>query len=132
MLKLREVAEFERVTGLNYAKAIREMGAKLCQLHRLAVGGCAACKAAAEPMCPKHDAVFQLCEKCEGVQVGSMAVAGLGYIVRRRADPALTWDDWLDADFETEVLPAVGELKAGPSPTSTGAGSPPSSTPTPD
>lgn len=131
MLKLREVAEFERVTGLNYAKAIKEMGTKLCQLHRLAITSCADCKKSDAPMCEKHDALFQECEKCEGVQVGSMAAAGLGYIVRRRTDPELTWDAWLDADFETEVLAAVGELKAGPAPANTGAGSPPASPPSP-
>lgn len=111
-LKLRETMAFEEKAGVPFNNAIKRLSPQFCQLHRLARGKCADCKK--DGVCAKHLAEFQECVQsgdCEMPQIPAMQLAALGWIVKRRDNPELDWETYIDEAGPDDAWLALGNLQ---------------------
>lgn len=106
-LKLNEMMDFEEKAGVSWVRAQTALAAKLCQMHRLQTNACKDCKAAGQ-LCEKHVTAFQGCGECQGAEMPARYLAPLGWLLRRRREPELTWETYI---AEADGDDALTELK---------------------
>lgn len=108
-LKLGELLLFKSKTGVDWSRARRQMAPEICQKHRLAIGACADC-GSMTGLCQAHNAEFVQCDACVMPPIPTEFLAALGWIVRRRTTPDITWEEYLETADEDEAL---AEINAG-------------------
>lgn len=107
-LKVNEVIDFEELSGVRYAALGKAAQPKLCKPHRLSIGACAACTAAVG-FCAEHLAAFNECDDCTGADLPMRPMMAIAYLLKRRNEPDLTWDQFAestDVDEAAELLNA--------------------------
>ena len=111
-LQLNEMFLFEEVTGVTWHRALPRLQPVLCQRHRMAVNDCRACGRDAV-VCKTHSASLTGCEDCQPAEMPSRYLAALGWILTRRDDPDLTFDDYAANHGISEALAALGNAVGG-------------------
>ena len=107
-LRVNELLLFEERAGVTFARAAKRMAPKWCQVHRLAMGACKDCKKSAPNPCDPHAAAIAECDDCEGPDTPMAWIAALGWIYRRRREPDLTWERFIETAEVNEVMAELG------------------------
>jgi hypothetical protein len=106
-LKLNELDLFEEAAGMPFSRASKRLMPRFCQRHRLEVGECQPCKGK-RGICTEHTVAFQWCTDCEMGDIPPKVLAALGWLLRRREQPELTFEEfWATAEID-EVMAELG------------------------
>lgn len=102
-LTVSEMFEFEEMTGVPFSRVAKQATPRICKVHRLQIGSCSPC-ADARGLCQEHTDAFQYCDECEGSNMPFRHAMAVVWLKRRRLDPDLAWDDFVQAtDGETAL-----------------------------
>lgn len=107
-LNLRESGEFERLTGRPFLALAKKFSPAVCKPHRLMIAACPACAATQGLACDEHKGDYAACPDCEGPSAPDIAWAALGYILRRRGQPDLTFEAYCEDNGVAEAIADVG------------------------
>ena len=109
-LKLNEIMLFEEKAGIPLSRAQAEMAPAICQMHRLRTF----------PSAAERGAAIAACEECRPAMPSMRIIAAFGWLLRRRREPELTWDAFIETTDLEDVLADMGELEGVelPSPSS--------------
>lgn len=109
-LKLREMGEFERIAGMPWMRASKLMQVRRCRPHRLELEGCGECRVEAPRPCQPHQQAVAECEACEMPTAPIEVWAAVGWLLRRRVAPGVTYEEYIDeADFDDLMTALAAE-----------------------
>lgn len=112
-LTIAEDMEFERRAGRPFRAVAKTFNVALCRAHRLMFGACEACRLSARPWCDEHQGDFVSCQECEGIQATAGTVAALGFVLRRRREPELDWEEYIATASQDDVFAEVAAMDEG-------------------
>jgi hypothetical protein len=107
-LSLSEMFEFEEMTGIPFSRVAKQATPKICKPHRLQIAACQPCQDA-RGLCSDHRDAFQYCGDCEGSDMSFKTAMVIVWLKRRRNDPELTWETFVDtADGDAALMELAG------------------------
>jgi hypothetical protein len=114
MLTKRETIDFEAVCRepdkkrpVSWVRAMETFQVQPCSLHRRQRQACTVCQESG--WCAEHRTAFRECDECRSPELPAYVTMPFAWLLARRSEPGLSFDDYLDRDDEN-YTEAVLEL----------------------